>query len=324
MSLPQWVRISLTGLMLGTASVSFGQQPQAPYYGSQIVRGPTTRQAPLAPTQAGPRVPGQAYTVPVTPCGVFGKPPCGTVVTIPAGATGQSLFAMAKTSDSGGRSWEAIIYVDQAAILGYAPAQAALGEDFVEGRGVPQNLTKGRYWLGLAADQGDVPSEAAVGEMYERALGGPPDLPKAVHYYELAAAQHSARAEFNLGLDYELAYGVPHDRAKAIAMLRRAAADGSTRGAAVYANALGRAKTAQFRSQGELDAFVYPAPPAAKRGPIPAGCPGEMNYSPSTNGFMYRGEFCNKHPGCPYQMSGVEQVCPQYHGPTLDQLLHDN
>ena len=85
--------------------------------------------------------------------------------------------------------------------------------------------------------------------MYERAQGGPPDLQKAVHYYELAAAQHGPRAEFNLGLDYELGYGVSHDRARAIAMLRRAVADGNA-GARDYVNALGRAKVAQFRSQG--------------------------------------------------------------------------
>jgi hypothetical protein len=310
------VKAGVSVALLCAGSVLFsGQQQQYPpgYAGNQTVRGATTQQgyyAPVQPQQQAQRIPGQAYTVKVVPCGEFGKPPCGTVVTIPAGATGESLFAMAKASDAAGRSWEAIIYVDEAAIKGYAPAQAALGEDYVERRGVPQDLAKARYWLGLAADQGDRASQTAVGEMYERALGGPPDQAKAVHYYELAAEQHSAHAERNLGFDYELGYGVPHDRAKAIAMLRRAGADGWA-DATQFADALSRTRTAQFHSEGELDALVYPPPPPGKEGDVPPGCPGLLSFPASPVGLMRKGEFCAYHHGCPVQVSGMSQMCPK-------------
>ena len=326
MSLQLVGKMSLSALALCAGGMMLNPQQQpAPYYGSQVVRGPTTQQGYVIPLgqQQAQRIPGQTYTVPVRPCGEFGKPPCGTVVTIPAGATGESLFTMAKTSDANRRGWEAIIYVDEAAMMGYAPAEAGLGEDFVEGRGAQQNLVKGRYWLGLAADQGDVPSEAAVGEMYERSLGGPPELVKAVHYYQLAAEHHSSRAEFNLGLDYELGYGVAHDRAKAIALLRQASADGH-KGALDYANALGRARTAQFRSQGELEAFVHPGAPQRPRGNVPAGCPAELNFSLGQVGYAQKANIGLHYMGCPYQMGGVEEVCPRPLGPTMDQILHDN
>jgi TPR repeat protein len=319
-----------TGLVLVTSVVSCSaqqQQQQAPYYGSQTVYGgPGHAQPnviPLNQPQQQQRIPGQVYTVRVQPCGEFGKPPCGTVVTIPAGATGESLFALAKTSSAAGRLWEAIIYVDEAATMGYMPAEAALGEDFLEGRGTQQNLVKARYWLTLAADQGDAGSGAAVGEMYERAQGGPPDATKAVHYYELAAAQHSSRAERSLGFDYELGYGVAHDRAKAIALLRRAGADGWS-DAVLFANALSRTKVAQFRSEGELDALVYPPPPPGARGNVPAGCPAVLNYPAGDLGGMRKAQFCLYHPGCPVQIQGVEQMCFKPLGPTMYQILHDD
>jgi hypothetical protein len=317
------VAVCAGGLMLSQ------QQQQYPpgYSGSQTVYGgpghPQQNIIPLNQPQQQQRIPGQAYTVRVVPCGEFGKPPCGTVVTIPAGATGASLMTMAKSSDASGRGWEAIIYVDEAAMMGFGPAEAALGEDFLEGKGAPQNLVKARYWLGLAADQGDRGSQAIAGEMYERAQGGAPDPAKAVRYYELAAAQHSSRAERALGFDYELGYGVAHDRAEAIAMFRRAGADGWV-DATQFANALSRTKVAQFRSEGELDALVYPPPPPAQRGNVPPGCPELLNFPPATLGFMRKAQFCMYHPGCPVQVGGLDQMCPRPLGPTLDQIMHDN
>jgi hypothetical protein len=319
--------MSAVAAFVGGFLLSQPQQQYPPgYAGNQtIYGGPGHAQPNIVPVKPPPqqqRIPGQAYTVRVQPCGEFGKPPCGTVVTIPANATGESLFAMAKTSTAAGRSWEAIIYIDEAAMLGYEPAEAALGAAFLEGKSAPQSLPKARYWLTKAADQGDVPSQTVVGEMYERAQGGASDLTKAVQYYESAAARHNAHAEWNLGLDYELAYGVPHDRARAIAMLRRASADGWPEGLK-FANALSRAHPAQFRSEQELYNFVYPPQPGQAAN-VPPGCPGLLNYSVGEAGFMRKGAFCSYHPGCPIQIGGLTQMCPQYTGATLYQIMHDN
>jgi hypothetical protein len=307
------------------------------YAGNQTVYGGFVRQlspvyAAEAPQQQQ-RIPGQAYTVRVTPCGEFGKPPCGTVVTIPGNATGESLMARATTSANAGRTWEAMIYIGEAANMGYVKAEAALGGDFGAGAGVPLDLVKARYWLQKAADQGNAASQAELGEFYEIAEGGPPDMAKAIHYFELSAAQNVPRAERDLGFAYELGLGVGHDRTKAIALLRRSAADDRRFGFSparpeAYANALSRAGSRRFASSEELAAFVYPAPrqtqTQTQRSNVPNGCPAELNFPAMQGGYEGKARFCSYHPGCPVQVGTVEQTCPSYTGASLYQIYHDN
>jgi hypothetical protein len=339
MSLRLVTKMLLSALAVCAGGLMLSQQQLYPqgYAGNQTVYGGEGRpQAPvvrgISPQQAQ-RIPGQAYTVRVTPCGEFGKPPCGTVVTIPANATGASLMAMATTSVNAGRTWEAMIYFSEAANMGYVKAEAALGGDFGAGAGVPMDLVKARYWLQKAADQGDAASQAELGEFYEIAEGGAPDMEKAIHYFELSAAQHVSRAERDLGLAYELGLGVAHDRAKAIALLRRAAADDRRMGFSparpeAYANALSRAGSRRFASSEELAAFVYPAPrqtqTQTQRSNVPNGCPVELNFSVGQGGYEAKARFCSYHPGCPVQVGGTEWTCPAYTGASLYQIYHDN
>jgi hypothetical protein len=340
MSLRLVAKMSLSALAVCAGALMLSpQQQQYPqgYSGNQTVYGgPGRPQAPIVavnPPQQAQRIPGQAYSVRVVPCGEFGKPACGTVVTIPGDATGESLWAMVTTSVNAGRTWEAMIYISEAAGMGYVKAEAALGADFGAGAGVPLDLVKARYWLQKAADQGDGPSQAELGEFYEIAEGGPPDMVKAIHYFDLSAAQHVPRAERDLGLAYELGIGVAHDRAKAIELLRRAAADDRRFGFSparpeAYANALSRAGSRRFASSEELAAFVYPAPrqtqTQTQRSNVPNGCPEELNYPVGQDGFERKAQFCLYHPGCPVQVGGIEQTCLRPLGPTLYQIYHDN
>jgi hypothetical protein len=273
------------------------------FVGSLLLSGPGV--AELAHGQAPAN--GQAYSVPVQPCGEFGKPACGTRVQIPAGATGESLLKMAKASVDAGRTWEAIIFIEQSAMRGYAPAETSLGLDFSAGMGVPQSWQKARYWLGKAADQGVAEAQADMGEMYEKAQGGPPDQVKAAHYYELAAAQHNSRGEMRLGIDYELGRGVPHDREKAISLLRESEMGFSW--AVKYVNALSHAGNRRFSSQAALDAYVSPTPVQTQtQSNVPAGCPAMLNFSVTAYGL--RSTFCSRNPGCPYQVNGgAVQTC---------------
>jgi hypothetical protein len=254
-----------------------------------------------------------AYSVPVRPCGEFGKPPCGTVVNIPAGSTGQSLYAAAGASQNAGRNWEAIIYIDQAAQLGYPQAEAALGNDFFEGNSAPKDLTKARYWLKKAADDGSAPADAAIGEMLEKGQGGPPDQAQAIHYYELSAAAHSARGESDLAVDYEVGEGVAHNRAKAISLFKQAVADHGAHDQQRWVDALNRAGSRRFSNANELWAYVYPAPrqtaSAQQQSNVPAGCPAMLNFP--AFGYGAIALFCNRHPGCPYQVIVQVRSCPR-------------
>ena len=256
--------------------------------------------------------PDAAYTVRVVPCGELGKPACGTLVTIPAGATGPSLYNLAAAAQKAGRQWEAVIYVQRAAELGYLPAELGLAEDFRLGREVPVDPVKTRYWMQKAADQGDASAQGLVGEMFELGQGGTPDMAKAVHYWELAAAQRGRVSELYMGLVFEVGLGgVVHNRAKAISMMRRSAADGVD-DARDYVDALNRAGARRFGSIAELKNYVYPpskAQSSQAQSQVPSGCPNELNFTgPMNMGPISR--FCTAHPRCPYQRAGIENVCP--------------
>jgi len=252
---------------------------------------------------------GAAYSVRVSPCGEFGKPPCGTVVNIPAGSTGESLYAAAAASQKAGRDWDAIIYIDQSAQLGYPKSEDALANDFFEGNSVPKDLTKARYWFKKAADDGDAPSYAALGEMFEKGQGGPPDQAQAIHYYELSAAAHSPRGEMDLAVDYEVGRGVAHNRAKAISLFHQAVADHSTHNPQRWVDALNRAGSRRFNSADDLWAYVYPAPkqtaPQQQTNRSAAQCPAEPSFS--AGAYMARSQFCGSHPGCPIRAMGIER-----------------
>jgi TPR repeat protein len=250
-----------------------------------------------------------AQSIPVRPCGEFGKPPCGTVVNIPAGSTGLSLFAAGDASQKAGRNWEAIIYIAQSATLGYPQAESALGNDFFEGNSVPKDMTKARYWLKKAADDGASPADAAVGEMFEKGLGGPPDQALAIHYYELSAAAHSARGESDLAVDYEIGSGIAHNRAKAISLFKEAVADHGQHDQQRWVDALSRAGSRRFNTENELWAYVYPAPKQTQQqqSNVPAGCPALLNFPAA--GYSAIGQFCLYHPGCPYQVIVQIRTC---------------
>jgi hypothetical protein len=240
-------------------------------------------------------------------------------------------MGMTTPAVNAGRTWEAMVYIEEAAGMGYVKAEAALGADYGFGLGVPLDLVKARYWLQKAADQGDSAAEGELGEFYEIAEGGPPDMAKAIHYFELAAAQRNPRGERDLGFAYELGMGVAHDRAKAIALFRRAAADNRRLGFSparpeAYANALSRAGSRRFASSEELATFVYPPPRQTQtsRSSVPNGCPQVMNYPLNQGGYGGKARFCSYHPGCPVQMNGLQQTCPAYTGASLYQIYHDN
>jgi cell division septum initiation protein DivIVA len=280
--------VGLSGLVFGVGGAlpgAVGQQ--SPYYGPGVVR------------PAGPPVHQQQYD-PEThrPCGGYMQQPCKVQVTIPAGATGEQVYAMAEQADANHQQAEAIAYLEKSAELGYGKAQASLGEDYLNGHGETQDQQKAVYWLNLAAGQGNRAAEALMGEFYENARGVAPDQAKAIHFYTLSAAQHYGPAERDLGLDYEFGRGVAHNRALAIQYLKRAAADGNDQISANYASELERAKTPQFHDEQQLVAAMNPVPAPGRS---VAGCPAVSFVSAASN----TTNWCGKHPGCPYHLPGM-------------------
>ncbi len=254
----------------------------------------------------GPPVRRQQFD-PVTgrPCGGYMMAPCKAAgVSIPEGATGEQVYQMAAQAEAAHQPSNVVMgYIEKSAQMGYVRAQAALGEDYLNGKGQPKDAQKAFYWLNLAADQHSRAAQDLMGEFYEDGKAVAHDQAKAIHYFTLSAAQHYGPAELDLGLDYEFGRGVAHSRAQAIAYLKRAAADGNDQIAANYANALSRAPaSSRFTSESQLAAFTNaPAPSSNSQSDTYKKCDWEgckMYYCPDllSDGNVYL--YFQKYQGC--------------------------
>lgn len=250
----------------------------------------------------GPPVRQQQYD-PATgrPCGGYMMAPCKAAnVSVPPGATGEQVYQMAAQAEAAHQPANVVMgYIEKAAQMGYVKAQAALGEDYLNGKGQPKDPKKAFDWLKLAADQNSRAAQDLMGEFYEDGEVVPRDQAKAIHFFNLSAAQHYGPAERDLGLDYELGRGVPHSRAQAIEYLKRAAADGSDQISANYANALSRAPAStRFTSESQIAAFTNPPSRAAQ---APQGCKASLDFGLPDQG----GLFCREHPGCYFHVRAL-------------------
>jgi TPR repeat protein len=105
--------------------------------------------------------------------------------------------------------------------------QHLVGLIFLEDRLVPKNLALARSWMLKSAEQGYVPAQAAMGEMYLNGIrhnGAIPDYPDAEKWLRLAATHGDADAQFWLGIGYERGYFGTFDYREALKWLRKAAA----------------------------------------------------------------------------------------------------
>jgi len=248
------------------------------------------------------------YYQPVAPqpykrkCGTIATDVCPTDVVAPPGATGEQLYQMAAQAEQQRRKGDALAYLLKSADKGYVRAQAAVGIDYADGKGLPHDAQKAVYYLGLAAAQGSRGAQAKLGEIYENGEGVPADQARALEYYKSSAAQHDTNAEFALGVAYEFGNGVPHNRAMAIQYLRQSSSDGNDTYGTELANALAKAPASkQFHSFDELFAYLHP--------PAPPRSGGQCGGTPTLfAGFSRWGTsqiitYCMDHSGCPYTIA---------------------
>jgi hypothetical protein len=73
----------------------------------------------------------------------------------------------------------ALDYFQQAALLGFGPAQRLLGVIYFDGSFVPQDFNQAFYWLSLAADQGDPQASYTLALMFAKGQGCIKDWSKA-------------------------------------------------------------------------------------------------------------------------------------------------
>lgn len=96
----------------------------------------------------------------------------------------------------------AIGKLQDAAALGYPPAQLQLGELYKTGQGVDQDLGQARVWFRRAANGGNVLAMHRIGVMTARGDGGPADSQEAIAWFEQAANFGLVDSQYNLGAIY--------------------------------------------------------------------------------------------------------------------------
>jgi TPR repeat protein len=103
----------------------------------------------------------------------------------------------------------------EAALAGDARAQVALGDRYMEGRGVPFDATEAFRWFQAAAEQGDLTGQLRLGFMYEHGQGTAQDIDEAHNWYTQAAAQGDPAAQANLGDLFESGEGYTNPKVAA-------------------------------------------------------------------------------------------------------------
>ncbi len=110
---------------------------------------------------------------------------------------------------------EAFRHYQQAAELGDAHGQFAVGVFYYSGYAVNRDPAKAAEWFEKAAAKGHVMAWNNLGLMYQNGDGVSRDLAKAKQLFESAAKAGNTLANANLGIIYEHGYGVEKDLAKA-------------------------------------------------------------------------------------------------------------
>jgi localization factor PodJL len=101
----------------------------------------------------------------------------------------------------------AVEQLQDAAALGYPPAQLQLGELYKTGQGVEQDLGQARVWFRRAANGGNVLAMHRIGVMTARGDGGPADAREAIAWFEQAANFGLVDSHYNLGAIYHPSEG---------------------------------------------------------------------------------------------------------------------
>ena len=116
-----------------------------------------------------------------------------------------------------------VVFYEKYAERGNATAQVALGEMYVRGKGVPEDIETGLGWFRKAADQGNSTAELILGTFYRNGLGVPKDAATATGWFQKAAARGESKAQLFLGVMYLYGEGTPEDKVLAYSWFNVAA-----------------------------------------------------------------------------------------------------
>ncbi|MCV9907125.1 peptidoglycan-binding protein [Brucella sp. HL-2] len=111
----------------------------------------------------------------------------------------------------------------EAAMTGDSRALFEIGNRYMEGRGVEEDLAEAAKWYDQSAQKGFAPALYRMGNFNEKGLGMPRDLTKAVDWYQQAAKQGNASAMHNLAVLFASGANGTPDNASAVRWFTEAA-----------------------------------------------------------------------------------------------------
>jgi TPR repeat protein len=135
------------------------------------------------------------------------------------------------------------------AIQGNPVAQNNLGIMYLDGKGVPQNMSEAIRYLSLSAAAGSSLGQNNLGGLYRDGKGVPRDFVKASQWFGASAAQGNSAGMYNLGLMYEMGQGVKPEPFHAYMWYALAADQGNMPAAANHARALWARMTPAAQNQ---------------------------------------------------------------------------
>jgi len=137
---------------------------------------------------------------------------------------------------------------------GVPAAQAALGQMYLQGLGVPQDYAMAAKWLTPAATNGSAAAQAQLSTLYMLGMGVPKDAKQAAYWTKRAADHGVKRSQVDLAAMYYQGVGVPKDMAQAYFYADLAARQGDQDGASirdVVAQNLPQSQVAQLKAQAD-------------------------------------------------------------------------
>jgi tetratricopeptide (TPR) repeat protein len=213
--------IALLGSVVLLAAVAGGGYVFWPQLRKLVpLTAPAPTPVPLPPVQAPPKPSVQPPPVATRPPPVMQTPPPPVSPPPYADAAADAAYKAADFVT-------ALPAYKTLAEQGDRHAQTRLGTMFLNGEGVPKDVSAAIEWYQKAAAKNFAPAEDQLGRIFLNGLAGAPDYAAAVQWYQQAAAQNFAHSEYVLGVMAQRGLGMRRDFPTMLDWYRRAAAHGS-------------------------------------------------------------------------------------------------
>jgi len=143
---------------------------------------------------------------------------------------------------------------EKAANQGRLVSQYNLSIYYREGKGTAKNLENEFYWLQKAAQGGHTNAKHDLALCYAEGTGTTKDYTQAVKWWEQASKEGNAEGKASLGSCYYYALGVTEDKEKGLQLWKEAAAQGSATAKNILSNISVPLSTKRRKTSG--DSFI--------------------------------------------------------------------